>query len=242
MANRGRVHSLQGRSSKELVVFARLPVVLRYLRGRRSLREVARGTGLAAEHLSVLEERVPRKHGSRTLSARKGQTPRLDTLDVLLRYYGVSLSELGSLLVAAQASDGPASAIRHQRDEELAQGVAVLRTLSGLSQASLARAAGVRASTLSDYVRGRKTIPADVLGRLLKGMGFELTALQWIRAAARVVLEAREIGEGSQEQRATLAAESVAVLVRLLLSPSRVCPPGQIAPPESEGELPRGSS
>jgi transcriptional regulator with XRE-family HTH domain len=168
--------------------------------------------------LSLLEERVPRKHGSRTLSARKGQTPRLDTLDVLLRYYGVSFSELGRLLVEAQTPDGLGLAIWHRGDAELALGVAVLRTLARLTQGSVARAAGIGVSTLSDYERGRKTIPADVLERLLKGMGFELTALQWIRAASRVVLEAREMGEASQDQRATLAAESVAVLVRLLFS------------------------
>jgi len=107
MAKRDRVPSLHGRSSKELVVFARLPAVLRQLRGRRSLREVARGTGLAAEHLSVLEERAPRKYGGRNLSARPGKTPRLDTLDVLLRYYGISLCELERLLDDVQASAGP---------------------------------------------------------------------------------------------------------------------------------------
>jgi hypothetical protein len=89
--------------TKPLVLFAGLPVVLRKLRGERPVREVAAGAGLAKEHLALVEHRQPRKFGQRVLQERAGKTPRLDTLDCLLRYYKVSLSELEVLLKEVQA-------------------------------------------------------------------------------------------------------------------------------------------
>ena len=71
--------------AKPLVLFAGLPIVLRTLRGKRSLKEVAAGAGLAKEHLALLEPRPARRFGSRGLPARAGGVPRLDTLDALLR-------------------------------------------------------------------------------------------------------------------------------------------------------------
>ena len=90
------------KTSRPLVLFARLPIVLRNLRGKKSLREVAEGTGLAKEHLALLEPRPPRRRRGEVLEGRSGRTPRLDTLDVLLRYYGISLFDLGELLKEAQ--------------------------------------------------------------------------------------------------------------------------------------------
>src|SRR4029079_9175202 len=45
---------------KPLVIFRNLPVVLRHLRGGRPRAEVASGSGIAAEHLAVLEYRPGR--------------------------------------------------------------------------------------------------------------------------------------------------------------------------------------
>ncbi|MBW8874026.1 MAG: hypothetical protein JF614_03615 [Acidobacteria bacterium] len=87
---------------KPLVLFAGLPVVLRKLRGARSVREVAAGAGLVKENLALLEHRPPRRFGNRMLQERPGKTLRLDTLDRLLRFYGVSLSDLEALLQEAQ--------------------------------------------------------------------------------------------------------------------------------------------
>jgi transcriptional regulator with XRE-family HTH domain len=86
---------------KPLVLFRNLSMVLRHLRGRRNLREVAEAAGVAPQHLSLLEYRPARQYGSRNLPERAGKAIRLDTLDLLLRYYGISLSELDGLLRAA---------------------------------------------------------------------------------------------------------------------------------------------
>jgi hypothetical protein len=102
------VWAMSRKTSKPLMLFAGLPEVLRLLRGRRGVPEVARGTGLAPEHLYLLEVRPARRYGGRIRPARAAKTPRLDTLDVLLRYYGVSLSKLEQLLQEAQeAGAGP---------------------------------------------------------------------------------------------------------------------------------------
>ena len=94
------------KTSRPLVLFARLPIVLRILRGSKSLSEVAAGTGLAKEHLALLEPRPPRTYGGKVLKGRAGKTPRIDTLDTLLRYYGISLFDLDRLLKEPQDPDG----------------------------------------------------------------------------------------------------------------------------------------
>jgi hypothetical protein len=88
------------------MLFVHLPAVLRKLRGKKSLKEIAEGTGLAKEHLALLEPRPPRRHGGSILPERAGKTPRIDTLDILLCYYGISLSELGRLLTEFQDGQG----------------------------------------------------------------------------------------------------------------------------------------
>jgi|GEM_PF-3710882 len=95
------------KKAKPLVLFAGLPVVLRNLRGAKSVREVAEGAGLAKEHLALLEHRPPRRFGKRVLQEHAGKTPQLGTLDSLLRFYGVSLSELEALLQEAQREASP---------------------------------------------------------------------------------------------------------------------------------------
>jgi hypothetical protein len=94
---------------KPLVLFAGLPIVLRKLRGTRSVKEVAAGAGLAKERLALLEHRPSRRYGKRMLQELAGKTPRLDTLDSLLRFYGVSLAELEALLQEAQGGGGRGS-------------------------------------------------------------------------------------------------------------------------------------
>lgn len=104
MAERKHVRGCKRNSiSKPLVLFVGLPEVLREIRGKSTLREVARGTGLAEEHLRTLEPRPQRKWGGKDLPSRPGKIPRLDTLDALLRYYGLSLAELEERLKALQA-------------------------------------------------------------------------------------------------------------------------------------------
>jgi hypothetical protein len=83
---------------REVVVFAGLDKVLRRLRGKRTLREVAAGAGIAREHLTLLEYKPAGKFRGRELPERRGMRPRLGTLDALLRYYRVTLSELERLL------------------------------------------------------------------------------------------------------------------------------------------------
>src|ERR1700681_4315909 len=93
--------------AKPLVLFAGLPVVLRNLRGAGTVAEVAAGAGLAKEHLALLEYRRPRQVGKKILQARPGKRPHLATLDCLLRFYGVSLSELEALLQEVQNGGEP---------------------------------------------------------------------------------------------------------------------------------------
>ena len=87
--------SSRGRGGKPLVIFQSLPVVLRHLRGERPRAEVSSGSGIAEEHLLVLEYRP----------GRPARAMRLDTLDALLRYYRVDLARLGELLAAAERDE-----------------------------------------------------------------------------------------------------------------------------------------
>jgi hypothetical protein len=87
-------------------IFVHLPRVLRQLRGKRSCADVSRATGLAQNHIYQIEERPVRHYPSgRSLPARRGMTPHLRTLEVLLQYYNISLCKLGKLLRAA--ADAP---------------------------------------------------------------------------------------------------------------------------------------
>ena len=87
--------SSRGRGVKPLVIFRSLSVVLRHLRGDRPRAEVSSGSGIAEEHLLVLEYRPGQPE--------RGM--RLDTLDALLRYYRVDLVRLGELLAAAERGE-----------------------------------------------------------------------------------------------------------------------------------------
>lgn len=91
-------------TSQPLVVFAQLPLVIKKLRGKKSLKEVAEGTGLPIEDLVLLEPRPSRRRGTKVIPECAGETPRLDTLDSLLRFYKVSLSSLEALLHEVQTS------------------------------------------------------------------------------------------------------------------------------------------
>ncbi|HEX4963082.1 MAG TPA: hypothetical protein VF173_19785 [Thermoanaerobaculia bacterium] len=103
---------------KPLVVFAGLPKVLRRLRGTRKIWEVAAGAGLVKENLALLEYRPAQRYGSRMLPERLGQMPRLDTLDCLLRYYEIPLSELELLLEEARREVEAPSTPGEQTAEE----------------------------------------------------------------------------------------------------------------------------
>jgi transcriptional regulator with XRE-family HTH domain len=60
---------------------------------------------------------------------------------------------------------------------ELSVALTVLRAIRGWTQEDLARASGVRASSLSEYERGRKVPELKTLQRLVAAMGFPLSAL-----------------------------------------------------------------
>jgi transcriptional regulator with XRE-family HTH domain len=60
---------------------------------------------------------------------------------------------------------------------ELSVALTVLRAIRGWTQEDLARASGVRASSLSEYERGRKIPELKTLQRLVAAMGFPLAAL-----------------------------------------------------------------
>ena len=61
--------------------------------------------------------------------------------------------------------------------ENLGTAIAVLRTVRGRDQAALARAAGVQASSISDYERGKVRPSPRTLNRLLAGLRLPASAL-----------------------------------------------------------------
>ena len=61
---------------------------------------------------------------------------------------------------------------------ELSTALAVLRVVRGWTQEDLAEASGVRASSLSDYERGKKTPEFNTLRRMLSAMGYPLAVVE----------------------------------------------------------------
>lgn len=66
---------------------------------------------------------------------------------------------------------------REMPEGELSVALTVLRAIRGWTQEDLASASGVRASSLSEYERGRKVPELKTLQRLVAAMGFPLSAL-----------------------------------------------------------------
>ena len=64
--------------------------------------------------------------------------------------------------------------MRDDDDHLAATLIADIGTLSGLSQAELARRAGLDPSVLSAYARGRRQPSVAALGRVARGAGLEL--------------------------------------------------------------------
>jgi transcriptional regulator with XRE-family HTH domain len=62
-------------------------------------------------------------------------------------------------------------------DSEMSTVLAVLRLIRGWSQGELSRAAGIRASSISDYERGKKVPSQRTLERLMTAMGYPASFL-----------------------------------------------------------------
>jgi transcriptional regulator with XRE-family HTH domain len=65
---------------------------------------------------------------------------------------------------------------------EVSVALAVLRVVRGWNQDDLAKASGVRNSSVSDYERGRKVPELRTLERLVSAMGYPLSAIDQARA------------------------------------------------------------
>ena len=61
---------------------------------------------------------------------------------------------------------------------ELSTALAVLRVVRGWTQEDLAGASGVRASSLSDYERGKKIPELNTLRRMVSAMGYPLAVVE----------------------------------------------------------------
>jgi transcriptional regulator with XRE-family HTH domain len=64
---------------------------------------------------------------------------------------------------------------------EVSVALAVLRVVRGWNQDDLAKASGVRNSSVSDYERGRKVPELKTLERLVSAMGYPLSAIDQAR-------------------------------------------------------------
>lgn len=82
---------------------------------------------------------------------------------------------------------------------ELSTALAVLRVVRGWTQEDLADASGVRASSLSDYERGRKTPEFKTLQRMIGAMGYPLSAVD----LAQSFVYSLRAGSGETKRRPT---------------------------------------
>ena len=73
--------------------------------------------------------------------------------------------------------------------------LAVLRIVRGWSQLELARAAGMRSGTISEYERGKRTLPLRTLEHLAAVMGYPAATIERARA---FIQEARAVGAAVQ--------------------------------------------
>jgi len=73
---------------------------------------------------------------------------------------------------------------------EMSVALAVLRVVRGWNQDDLAKASGVRNSSVSDYERGRKVPELRTLERLVSAMGYPLSAID----QARMFIQALRAG------------------------------------------------
>jgi transcriptional regulator with XRE-family HTH domain len=112
------------------------------------------------------------------------------------------------------------------RDGELATALAVLRLVCGWNQLELARAAGLRAGTISDYERGKIAPGSATVRKLLKVEGFDWADLQkaqeFIRTLRLAKLEGVPAAEPTDrdweiEKIAAAAGTVASQVVRLLL-------------------------
>src|SRR6185295_5537721 len=88
--------------------------------------------------------------------------------------------------------------------------LAVLRIVRGWSQLELAQAAGMRSGTISEYERGKKTLPLRTLERLAAVMGYPAPMIERTRAfihEARSTAGAIQPGESLSRQIDTFAAD-----------------------------------
>jgi transcriptional regulator with XRE-family HTH domain len=67
-------------------------------------------------------------------------------------------------------------------DTELGTVLAVLRIIRGMNQEELARAAGLRGGTISDYERGKIVPGLNTVQRILGAMGYPFAALDQARS------------------------------------------------------------
>ena len=118
-----------------------------------------------------------------------------------------------------------------EEGDELSVALTVLRLVSGLKQEELARAAGIRAGTVSDYERGKLTPGLKTLGRLADALGFSLAAVDEVQEFIRLLRSWRSLGmlpseepqscDKEVERVANQLGEAMSSLVRLFFRGQR---------------------
>lgn len=94
--------------------------------------------------------------------------------------------------------------------EDLGLALAVLRVIRGWSQADLARSAGVRNSSVSNYERGKKAPELKTLQRLVGSMGFSLAALDHAQMFINALRSDSLLSDFAGLRRPEIAGEEVA--------------------------------
>jgi transcriptional regulator with XRE-family HTH domain len=114
--------------------------------------------------------------------------------------------------------------MKEENREILGKAIAVLRMVRGRDQAALARAAGVQASSISDYERGKVRPSAKTLDRLLSGLRLPPSALSDALGFVRSLQRAEEGAAVAPEATAAGLRDAAAGFVRVAAAHARERP------------------
>ena len=89
-------------------------------------------------------------------------------------------------------------------DLDLGTILGLLRIVRGANQADVARAAGVSASGISDYERGRKIPQLRTLERIVTALGFQLSAVEETRTFLRFLRSKHSFASAADRAEAPL--------------------------------------
>jgi transcriptional regulator with XRE-family HTH domain len=109
--------------------------------------------------------------------------------------------------------------------DDLGVALVILRTVAGLSQVELGKAAGLQSATISDYERGKMKPGLPTAQRIVGSLGFSLGDFEEVQGFLRRLRNQRGAGEPRApdsraeelERVARQAGQTVTSLLRILL-------------------------